>query len=91
MYDFDKLIPCDKPFVLAQDDAIAYLKHQVNLLYEQSIAHYSTMDIIQQSFAEYVSMAQQIIDNGWKYVLFYGEDMADSGIAIAEMCKRGEE
>lgn len=91
MYNFDKMIPCDKPFVLDQDNAVAYLKHQAELVFEQAIADEHSgygvgiaYDTAGKMFEEYVAMAQRILDDKWHYVMFYGNDMADTGLAIAK-------
>lgn len=91
MYDFDKLIPCDKPFVLDQDNAVAYLKHQADLLFEQAIADEHSgygvgiaCDTAGKIYEDYIAKAQQILDDKWQYVMFYGNDMANTGFAVVE-------
>lgn len=91
MYNFDKMIPCDKPFVLDQDNAVAYLKHQTDLLFEQAIADEHNgygvgiaCDTAGKIYEEYIAMAQRILDDKWQYVLFEGDVMKDSDIRITE-------
>lgn len=91
MYNFDKLIPCDKPFILDQDNAVAYLKHQAGLLFEEATADEHNgygvgiaCDTASKVFEEYIAMAQQILDENWQYVMFTGNDMKDSGVEIIE-------
>lgn len=91
MYDFDKLDPTTKPFVLDQDNAVEWLKHQASLLFDESIADEHNgygvgiaCDTASGIFEELVCMAQTILDNNWQYVLFGEHMMKESHIFVEE-------
>lgn len=91
MYDFNKLDPTDRPFVLDQDNAVKWLKHQANALFDEAIADEHNgygvgiaPDTASGVFEELVYMAQEILDKNWRFVFFGEHTMKESHVFVEE-------
>lgn len=85
---FDHL-DLDNGFVLSQDEAIEYLKWNLNERFDMAIADPKTWGEDSETFGEeardIVEMATAIGDGGYAWVKFEHHPMSVSGIVIREM------